>query len=205
MREAVPEIAPENQESDEAIPSGRAPKRAHHTGASSRRQAPHTWIVASTHPHKEPLAVDNLIRQGYTVYCPMIRKTRRHARRLEQVLRPLFPGYVFVGLDLAREPWRPIRSTYGVRTVVHFGDKLGRLDPAFIEALRAREKEGAVALPDQNFSPGDPVRLIGGPFDGLVGEILSVDARGRLMVLMSLLQQSVRVRVEAGHALAVRV
>ncbi len=169
-------------------------------GGATRARA---WIVAATHPHKEGLAFANLARQGYEPYCPMIRRTRRHARKIEEVRRPLFPGYVFVGLDPDRDPWRPIRSTLGVRSVVHFGDRLGHVDADFVAALRAREQDGVIALPERRFSPGEQVRLVGGPMDGLVGTILSIDARGRLRVLMDMVRQSVRVRVEPGHALAV--
>ena len=32
------------------------------------------WVVANTHPHKEPAAINNLLRQGFEAYCPMVRK-----------------------------------------------------------------------------------------------------------------------------------
>ncbi len=185
-------------------PAATSAQTANKSGGANDDE-PCTWLVAQTHTHKEAVAILNLKRQGYRTYCPMIQRARRHARRIEQVLRPLFPGYVFVGLNSLDAQWQPIRSTIGVRRLVQFGDQLGLLDPDFIRALRAREKDGAIALPERRFSAGDKVRLIGGPFDGLVGTILSVDARNRLNVLMDILRQNVRVRVEPGRALAVGV
>ena len=105
-----------------------------------------SWVAASTHPHKEPTAISNLLRQGFEAYCPMVRRRWRHARKVQEVLRPLFPGYVFVAVDPSQHRWRPILSTVGVRTLVRFGDSLGLLPHGFVESLRSYEVEGAVSL-----------------------------------------------------------
>ena len=38
----------------------------------------------------------------------------RHARKTEIVLCPLFPGYVFVCLDIGEQRWRAVNGTFGV-------------------------------------------------------------------------------------------
>ena len=97
------------------------------------------WIAVATHPNAEGRAVQNLKRQGYECYCPRTRVSRRHARRIETVERPFFPGYLFVRLDRTRDQWRPIMHSRGVRTVVRFGEKLGVVPQGIIESLLARE------------------------------------------------------------------
>ena len=67
-------------------------------------------------------------------------KRIRHARRFKKVLRPLFPGYVFVRVAPDRQRWRPILSTYGVRTLIRFGSDIALLDDTFILGLKAREE-----------------------------------------------------------------
>jgi transcriptional antiterminator RfaH len=162
------------------------------------------WLVATTHTHKETLAVANLRQQGYVPYCPMIQRTRSHARRKEQVLRPLFPGYIFVGFDPDSDRWTPIQSTRGIRSVLRFGSQLGLLDGAFVQAIKSRERDGIVAMPKPSFAAGEEVRLVSGPFDGLIGKILSVNTGGRLTVLMDLLWRSVRVQVKQENAVGVQ-
>ena len=49
------------------------------------------WFVVYTQPLKETVAKQHLEEQGYDVYLPMFKKTRRHARRIDEVLQPLFP------------------------------------------------------------------------------------------------------------------
>jgi len=61
------------------------------------------WYVVHTQPNGEGRADLNLCRQGFATYLPRYARRRRHARRQEVVKRPLFPRYLFVGLDLARD------------------------------------------------------------------------------------------------------
>jgi transcriptional antiterminator RfaH len=155
-----------------------------------------SWVVVNTHPHKERFALDNLARQSFTTYCPMLRTKVRHARTTRQSLRPMFPGYLFAAVATDMQKWKPLLSTFGVRSVVRSGDQLSFLPPGFVEALQAREVDGAVARPSAPFQIGQPVRLIREPFDGLVATIVEMDDRQRLVVLMELLSRPVRVSID---------
>ena len=163
------------------------------------------WLVVQTHPGKERFAVENLQRQSFLSYCPMVQK--RAARPIrgnpgtgKDVIRPLFPGYVFVETSCADHAWRPLLSTYGVRTLIRFGSRIGSVDPRFIEALRGREVGGLVALPDAPYAVGDRVTIRGGPFDGVVATILSMSEKDRLVVLMDILSRPVKVRIAVTQA-----
>ena len=155
------------------------------------------WVVASIHPHKERLALENLGRQGFHAYCPRIRRRVRHARRLQDVLRPLFPGYIFIRLNPQVEPWRSIGSTFGVRNLICFGERPGTIPDQFVAGIQATEEGGAVAIPAarESYAPGEKVRLREGPFEGLIATVLSAGDCDRITVLMDLLKRSVRVRV----------
>src|SRR5262245_24089593 len=107
----------------------------------------HAWVVMNTEPHREQVALENLARQAFNTYCPMMRTRIRHARRTHAVLRPLFPGYLFVRVNSDLQRWRPILSTYGVRTLVCCGDRPSFLDDGFVEGLQARTIDGAIGRP----------------------------------------------------------
>lgn len=160
-------------------------------------EAPARWIAVNTHPHREQFAIENLERQEFVAYCPLVRKRIRHARRVHDTKRPLFPGYVFVEIRRGLERWRPITSTYGVRSIVMCGERLSFIDAAFVASLKAREIDGLIARPSKRFRVGQNVRMAGGPFDGLVAEIIEMDEKDRLVVLLDLLSRPVRVRLEA--------
>ncbi|HJT06159.1 MAG TPA: transcriptional activator RfaH [Stellaceae bacterium] len=158
-----------------------------------------TWYAAYTQPHGETKALDHLARQGYSVYLPRYRRWVRHARQRRLVSRPLFPRYVFVGLDREAQRWRPIRSTVGVLGVVSSGDEPVAVPPEIIDALRRREQEGGfdVLSPAQSLRAGDTVRVIDGPFQDLVGRLLGVADHERVFVLLDVLGRSVRASVAA--------
>ena len=158
---------------------------------------PRIWAVANTRPHKEHIALENLTRQDFRAYCPVVRKSVRHARQVRDALRPLFPGYLFVEVNQDLQCWRPILSTFGVRTLVHCGEQLCVIDEGFVQSLKAREIDGAIVRPTSPYKVGQRVRLANGPFEGLVANIIEMDQKDRLLVLMDLLGRPVRVRVDS--------
>jgi transcriptional antiterminator RfaH len=160
------------------------------------RTSDRSWVVVNTHPHKERFVLENLARQSFPAYCPMLRARIRHARTTRQSLRPMFPGYVFAAVDTDVQRWKPLLSTFGVRSVMRSGDRLSYLPAGFVEALRAREVDGAIIRPSAPFHVGQLVRLTREPFDGLVATIVEMDERQRLVVLLDLLNRPVRVSVD---------
>lgn len=154
-----------------------------------------TWVVVTTHPHREGFAIENLKRQKYNVYCPMMIKRIKHARRAYDALRPLFPGYVFVQTTANR--CRPILGTYGIRSMVCNGDVPSFLPAGFIESMKAREINGAIWKPETPFAPGQTVTIVGGQFDGLVGQIIEIRERDRILLLLDLLNRCTKVHIDA--------
>ena len=121
-----------------------------------------SWIVLTTHPHREEFAIENLVRQDYAAYCPMIVKRIKHARRAYDARRPLFPGYIFVEHPHERHLWRPLLGTFGVRSVICNGETPALLPEGFVESLKAREIAGAIQKPETPFKLGQIVTITGG-------------------------------------------
>lgn len=150
------------------------------------------WYVVVTQPNNEGRAEEHLLRQGFSVYLPRYRRTRRHARKTETVLRPLFPRYLFVGLDLARDRWRSVQSTFGVQGLVTVGDRPSAVPDAVIEAILQRQDDdglilmGAPALPK-----GTKVRILDGIFEDAVGLFERAAGEQRVAVLLQLLGREV--------------
>lgn len=155
------------------------------------------WIVVNTQPHRERVAQENLSRQDFVVYCPMIRKRCSHARKVETVLRPLFPSYLFVQASRTLGRWRPIHSTYGVRTIVRTGEQPSFVDNEFIVSLRKREVDGGVVRPPSPYQVGQRVRVAAGSFDGIVATIIEMDEKDRLVVLLDFMNRATRVKLKS--------
>ncbi len=157
------------------------------------------WYVVHTQPHHEVRADTNLQRQGFATYLPRYQRTRRHARRTETVVRPLFPRYLFVAIDVTRDRWRAIHSTFGVSHLVQAGEEPLSVPSGVVEEIRAREDgEGLVRLGlPPGIGPGSPVRLIDGIFQDVTGVLERVADDRRVAVLLALLGREVRVFVPA--------
>ncbi len=152
------------------------------------------WIVLHTKPNQENLALENIKRQAFEVYCPMITVTRRHARRRETVKRPLFPGYVFAKWNTQRQQWRPLLSTRGVQSVVRFGNVPGMLPKEFVRELAASEQSGELDhLISHKFAPGDDVVIQEGPFREVIAKVLSLPENDRVWLLMDMMGRQVRI------------
>lgn len=157
------------------------------------------WYVVHTHPQGEKRAELNLQRQGFKAYFPRYLRQRRHARRVDVVTRPLFPRYLFVALDLGRDRWRAIQSTFGVSNLVSAGDRPLAISDAVVEEIRARESgDGYVTLGlPAGLKSGSPVRLTDGIFAEYEGVIDRIADDRRVAVLLKLLGREVRVFVPA--------
>ena len=104
-------------------------------------QSGQQWHVAFTQPNSEVRAAAHLANQDFPVYLPRFMKRRRIGRREVRGPSPLFPRYIFVGVDVANQRWRSINGTVGVSWLVCQGDRPAPIDAAVIEAIAGREDE----------------------------------------------------------------
>jgi transcriptional antiterminator RfaH len=155
------------------------------------------WYVVHTQQHQEARAQVNLRRQGFATYLPVYQRARRHAGRIETVIRPLFPRYMFVAIDIQRERWRSVNSTFGVSSLVSAGDEPLPVAEEVVEEIRAREDDKGlvkIGLP-AGIGPGSAIRLIDGIFADARGVLERVADQRRVSVLLQLLGRNVRVFV----------
>jgi transcriptional antiterminator RfaH len=155
------------------------------------------WYVVHTQPQSEGRAEFNLRRQGFATYLPRYQRTRRHGRKTETVARPLFPRYLFVGFDIARDRWRAVQSTFGVMHLVFAGDEPAPISDDIIEEIRSREGENGyvqLRLPD-GVGPGSHVRIIDGLLINATGVIERIADDRRVTILLNLLGRKTRVFV----------
>ena len=153
------------------------------------------WLVAQTQPNSENKAAYNLEKQGYQIYLPRYLKRRRHARKTDYVSTPLFPRYIFIGLDLKSQRWRSIQSTYGIARLVTNGQEPALLPGSIIEAIMQRQDEKGFVKLERNipFKMGEKIRVVAGVFADSNGLFESVADGDRVAILLDLLGQKIRV------------
>ena len=154
------------------------------------------WCVVHARPHQERRAETNLVRQGFRVWLPEMERSRRHARRIETVRGALFPGYLFVELDIERAAWRAINGTFGVRRILTEGAHPQALPREFVAALRgAVGDDGLSTAAPADLRPGDAVTIAAGPFAECAAVVLRLAPGERVEVLLDVLGGRVPARL----------
>jgi transcriptional antiterminator RfaH len=158
------------------------------------------WYLIHTKPRQEAVALENLERQGYRCFLPLMRREKVARGRLRLVDEPLFPRYLFIWLEssLHSQSWTPIRSTRGVTRLVTFGKEPARVPAVLIEGIE-RQQEALAQAPQRVFAPGDGVLIVDGPFAGMEAIYQESDGERRVMVLIELMNRQVKVPLEPGQ------
>lgn len=158
-------------------------------------QAEAEWYVVRTKPHQEDVAELSLARGGIEVLCPRIQERRLIRRRVQQVVSPLFPGYLFARCSLSG--LRLIRYAKGVRHLVVFGSGPAVMSTEVMEEISRRLRGGVVIPQSQTFVHGNVVRIQDGPLRGLEAVFeRELAGQQRAMLLMKMLASQVRVVVD---------
>ena len=154
------------------------------------------WYVAQTLPHREAGARQQLLAQGFDAYLPQVWKTVRHARKMRTVRAPIFPGYLFIHMDVAGARWRSVNGTYGVARLLTAHDRPAPAPVGIVESLLALEDSDGVVRRDATLAPGQKVTLRAGPFAQSVGELLRLDGPARASVLLEIMGGQVPITVD---------
>ena len=106
-------------------------------------------------------------RQDFEIFLPFIKNKRLYRRKLQWITSPMFPRYLFISItDLDRLP--KIRSTRGVSSLVTFGVNVPAQIPfEVVNEIRSRCEDGVLVLDEPEFTEGDKVEVIAGPYQGL--------------------------------------
>jgi transcription elongation factor/antiterminator RfaH len=145
------------------------------------------WYLVHTQAGREAIAQINLRRQGYQTFLPIGLRTTRHARKLRTAEAAYFPGYLFVSIDLATQGWRPINGTLGVIRLFATDASPTPVPTGVVEQLIDLADSSGLLAGAPSFAPGDPVRLIAGPFADTLGVVQGQSGHERVRVLLAIM------------------
>jgi transcriptional antiterminator RfaH len=148
------------------------------------------WYVLRCKPRKEQLVAEQLDLRKVETFAPHIRVqvVNPRARRM----RPYFPGYVFIHVDMEKDGQSLYQYVPGTTGVVSFGGEPALVPDGLIQAIRRRVEEVNAAGGElfDALKAGDTVIVQDGPFAGYEA-IFDVRLPGteRVRVLLKLLQR----------------
>lgn len=161
------------------------------------------WYTLHVKPHKERFVHERLLspegipylgelaaERPIEVFFPAVRVKPKNPRAAKT--RPYFPGYLFVRADLEVLGDNAFSWIPGAHGLVRFGDVPAAVPETLIRELKQRmiQIEEAGGLVVATLKPGDPVRIVSGPFAGYEAIFdAQLPGRERVQVLLAFLSK----------------
>ena len=159
------------------------------------------WFALQTKPRNEK-RVDYLLKQkGYEAFTPTYRQKRRWSDRTTEIELPLFPRYTFC--RLLPGALGKIVSIPGVNRIVGFGGKHAEVAPEEIEAFQVLAQSNCLREPWNYIPDGTLVLVKTGPLAGIRGIVRHDGDCRRLIISITLLQQSVAIQLDDATVVSV--
>ncbi len=160
--------------------------------ASKKDKSKIIWVLIYTKAKQEIKASENLQKQGFKTFLPLIAPNNKNSGIKNLV--PVFPRYFFAQIDFELENWASINSSYGVSHIVMFGEKFTSIPNNIIKLIQDRLDESGVYKKNisiVDYQEGDPVTIKEGSFAGINAIFLSNKSKDRVRLLLNLLNTTI--------------
>lgn len=145
---------------------------------------------------KQRIAAQNLQDRILEVFIPTAKKIEVREGKKSEVTEKVFPGYLLVKMVLDDKTWLIVRSTIGV---TGFVGTRNQPTPISDDEVAAIQKFAELAAPKfkTQFSKGEAVKIIDGPFAEFLGTVSEIDEeKGKLKVLVSIFGRETPVELD---------
>jgi transcription antitermination factor NusG len=152
------------------------------------------WYATYVCSRHEKQVLSQLQERNISCFLPVYRSVRRWKDRRKELELVLFPGYVFVHIDL-KDRLRVLQLPSVVRFVSFHGQP-APLPDAEIEILSKGLASGIRAEPHPYLKVGHHVRVRSGPLAGAQGILVRRKDKFRVVLSIDLIMRSVAVEVD---------
>ncbi len=162
------------------------------------------WYAVWTKSRQEKAAATRLRSIGVSHYLPLQTQVRQWSDRRQSVDIPLFPGYLFVQVDVWRGCGKlEVLKTPGVAGFV--GNRSGPvpIPEDQINSVRTILSSGAGCSAQPLLKEGDRIRVVRGALAGIEGILVRVGSKSQLVISIEMIQRSVAVTVLEANVEAV--
>jgi len=156
------------------------------------------WYVVNTYAGHENRVKENLEKRLETMGISdnlfrivVAEETQIEVKneKSKEVVKNIFPGYLFVEMIMTDEAWYVVRNTPGVTGFI--GSSGGGAKPfpvkeKEIEAILRRIGKSDKAV-EVDFQVGDNVKILSGPFSGMEGKIESMNDQALVATVLIIL------------------
>lgn len=154
----------------------------------------HNWYAVSVCPRHERYVAKYLDAKGVSYLLPVYSSVRRWKDRRKLIDMVLFPGYVFVNIELKDRVG--VLRVPGVARFVTFQGLPAVIPDPEIQAIGASVGAGVALQPHPYLTRGCRVRVRNGPMAGVAGILVRRKEGFRVVLSIDLIRSSMAAEVD---------
>ena len=165
------------------------------------------WYVVNTYSgyeNKAKLALEDAIRRSGLggkfgdVVVPTEKVVEVKDGQKKTTTRKVYPGYLFVNMEIDNETWHLVRSTPKITGFIGGSRNPPPIPEDDVRRITQQmDEEEAPPKVVLDFERGEEVRVIDGPFASMKGRVEEVNqARGKLRVMVSIFGRPTSVELD---------
>ncbi len=166
------------------------------------------WYVVNTYSGHENKVKEKLEMRSesmdmedfiYRVIVPEEKVVEVKEGVTKEKVKKMFPGYILVEMIMTDEAWYVVRNTPGVTGFIGSSGKGAKptpLQPYEVDKILNNMGISRIDI-DNELEVGLKVKIIAGPFNGMIGKVDNIDLPNqKVMLLVDLFGQETSVEVE---------
>ena len=166
------------------------------------------WYVINTYSGHEnnvkeklDMRIQSMNMQNYIfrVIVPETKEIEIKDGKQKEKVKKMFPGYVLVEMIMSDEVWFIVRNTQGVTGFIGSSGKGAKPIPLFpeeVERILSSMNQNKINI-EKDLKPDNKVKIVDGPFKGMIGKISNYDLESKKVnLLVDLFGQETPVEVE---------
>ena len=146
------------------------------------------WYVIHVHVMSEQTVCDKIhARVPSTLwedcFVPQVENVYKKAGQCKTVVRPLFPGYVFIVCEDPQKIMPYMKEIQEYTRILKTGDEFESLSKNEVDYLTALAGERQRVELSKGYIVGDQVFIVEGPMKGMDGNIRKIDRHKRIALV----------------------
>ena len=140
------------------------------------------WYAVYTAPRAEKKVSERFLQDGIEHYLALQKVKRRWSDRVKEVIVPVINGYIFVHIPTT--DFYKVIGTYGAIAFVKEGGIPTPIPDSQMKRLQFMidHAEEPVEYTQESFEHGEKIRICKGPLEGMMGELVEVKGKHKVMV-----------------------
>lgn len=154
------------------------------------------WYAVYTKSRYEKKLAENLKEKGIEAYVPLRKVVRQWSDRKKLVAEPLIRSYCFVRPVPGPKQYNEVLDTDGAVRFIWFSGKPAPIPNRQIDILKAiTGADVEVDVLNGSLLKGSTVRVNAGPLAGVIGELVSIAGKHRVLIKIDHLDQVLTISI----------